>query len=59
MIQEGLKGERGRKRQQIVTIMHLLQQGIPMLEFEVLKPLFSYLNVPMLLQIIGMILVVG
>ncbi len=30
-----------------------------MLEFEVLKPLFSYLNVPMLLEIIGVILVVG
>jgi hypothetical protein len=48
VIQKGLKGETGRKRQQFATIMHLLQQGRPMLEFEVLKPLFSYFNVPML-----------
>jgi hypothetical protein len=48
VIQKGLKAKRGRKKQQFATIMHLLQQGRPMLKFKVLKPWFSYFNVLML-----------
>ncbi len=46
-IQGGVKGEHGKKIK-IATILHLLQQGQPMLEFEALKPLFYFLNVPMM-----------
>jgi len=44
VIQGGLKRERRRKRQQFVTILHMLQHGKLMLEFEVMKSLFSFLN---------------
>ncbi len=47
-IQRGVKGEQGKKWQQFATILHLLQQGQPILEFEALKSLFSFLNVPLL-----------
>ncbi len=43
---EGLRGNMEKKK--IATILHLLQQGQPMLEFEALKPLFYFLNVPMM-----------
>lgn len=48
VIMGGLKGEKERKRQKIDTILHLLQQGRLMLEFEVMK---HFLNFPMLLRI--------
>jgi hypothetical protein len=35
--------------------LHLLQQGWPMLEFEALKALFSFLDDPCCQNIIGMI----
>ena len=41
-----LKGERARKRLQMGTIFHLLEQGRPMLEYEALQPLFEFLEVP-------------
>ncbi len=44
---EGLK-KRGKKQQQFVTILHLLQLSWLMFEFEALKSLFSFLNVPLL-----------
>jgi hypothetical protein len=47
VIQGGLKWEREKKRQQFATILHMLQHGKPMLEFEAMKPLFSFLNVLM------------
>lgn len=48
VIMGGLKGEQERKRQKIDTILHLLQQGRLMLEFEVMK---HFLNFPMLHRI--------
>ena len=41
-----VKGERARKRQQLATVLHLLQEGRPMLEYPALKPLFTFLGVP-------------
>lgn len=43
-----VKGERARKRLQFATILHLLQEGRPMLEYAALLPLFTFLNVPKL-----------
>ncbi len=54
-VQGGVKGEHGRKWQQFPIILHLLQQGWPMLEFEALKALFSFLDDPCCQNIIGMI----
>jgi hypothetical protein len=55
----GFKGEKERKRQKFDTILHLLQQGRPMLEFEAMKPFFFFFNFPMLLKITRVILMVG
>jgi hypothetical protein len=41
-----MKGERARKRQQFATVLHTLQEGRPMLEYEALRPLFTFLGVP-------------
>jgi hypothetical protein len=41
-----MKGERARKRQQLATVLYLLQEGRPMLEYPTLKPLFTFLGVP-------------
>jgi hypothetical protein len=41
-----VKRERARKRQQFATVLHLLQEGRPMLEYPALKPLFTFLGVP-------------
>ena len=43
-----VKGERARKRLQFATILHLLQNGRPMLEYAALQPLFTFLDVPKL-----------
>lgn len=39
-------GERARKRQQFATVLHILQEGRPMLEYQALQPLFTFLGVP-------------
>jgi hypothetical protein len=41
-----VKGERARKRQQFATVLHTLQEGRPMLEYQALRPLFTFLGVP-------------
>jgi hypothetical protein len=41
-----VKGEHGRKHQQMAAIVHLLQEGRPMMEYVALRPLFSFLGVP-------------
>jgi hypothetical protein len=38
-----VRGERARKRTQMATIFHLLQQGCPMLEYESICGLFEFL----------------
>ena len=43
-----LKGERARKQIQFATILHLLQNGRPMLEYTTLHPLFYFLGLPKL-----------
>ena len=43
-----VKGERARKRIQFATILHLLQEGHPMLEYAALQPLLKFLEVPKL-----------
>ena len=43
-----VKGEQARKRLQFATILHLLQEGCPMLEYAALQPLLSFLEVPKL-----------
>lgn len=43
-----MKGERGRKQIQFATILHLLHEGRPMLEYTALQPLFTFLGVPKL-----------
>ena len=45
-----LKGERARKQIQFATILHLLHEGRPMLEYTALHPLFNFLGVPKLLK---------
>jgi hypothetical protein len=39
-------GERARKRQQFATVLYILREGRPMLEYQALQPLFSFLGVP-------------
>jgi hypothetical protein len=39
-------GKKTQKVVQFAIMLHLLQQGCPMLEYEVLKPLFQFLQVP-------------
>ena len=43
-----VKGERAWKRLQFATILYLLQEGRPMLEYAALVPLLNFLNVPKL-----------
>ena len=43
-----VKGERARKRLQFATILHLLQEGRPMLEYAAIQPLLEFLDVPKL-----------
>jgi hypothetical protein len=43
-----VKRERAQKRQQMETIFHLLQRGRPMIEYEALQSLFTFLKVPTL-----------
>ena len=43
-----VKGERARKRIQFATILHLLQEGRPMLEYTALQPLLTFMEVPKL-----------
>jgi hypothetical protein len=42
--------ERGRKRQQLVKIFHILQMRRPMFEYNTFISLFNLLKVPMLLR---------
>jgi hypothetical protein len=44
-----VKGERLRKKQQMGLIFHLLDRGLPMLEYEASKELLRFLGVPKLL----------
>jgi hypothetical protein len=48
-MQGDVTNERGRKRQQIVTIFHILQMGRPMFEYNTFISLFNLLKVPMML----------
>jgi hypothetical protein len=41
---QDVKGERARKRVQMVVFFHTLTTGRPMLEFENLKPLLVFLG---------------
>ena len=43
-----VKGERARKRLQFATILHLPQEGCPMLEYAAIQPLLEFLDVPKL-----------
>jgi hypothetical protein len=43
-VAKGVVGEKGRKVVQFATMLHLLQQGHPMLEYEALKHLFQFLQ---------------
>ena len=43
-----VRGNRARKQIQFATILHLLQEGRPMLEYAALFPLFTFLGVPKL-----------
>jgi hypothetical protein len=45
-VQVGFKGDRARKMNQFATVFHLLQNGRPMLEYESLKELFTFLKMP-------------
>jgi hypothetical protein len=44
-VAHGVAGKNARKMVHFVTMLHLLQQGCPMLEYEALKPLFIFLQV--------------
>ncbi len=44
-VTHGVVGDNARKVVQFATMLHLLQQGLPMLEYEALKPLFKFLQV--------------
>jgi hypothetical protein len=48
-MQGDVANERGRKRQQLVTIFHILQMGRPMFDYSTFIPLFILLKVPMML----------
>jgi hypothetical protein len=58
-MQGDVTNERGRKRQQLVTIFHTLQMGRPMFEYNTFIPLFNLLKVPMMLCKHWLDLVVG
>jgi hypothetical protein len=45
-VAHGVVGENARKVVQFANVLHLLQQGRPLLEYEALKPLFKFLQVP-------------
>ncbi len=38
--------EENQRKVQFVTILHLLQQGSPMQEYEAIKPLYEFLAIP-------------
>jgi hypothetical protein len=42
-VAHGVVGENARKVVQFAIVLHLLQQGCPMLEYEALKLLFKFL----------------
>jgi hypothetical protein len=42
----GVVGEKAQKVVQFFTMFHLLQQGCPMLEYESLRLLFEFLEMP-------------
>ncbi len=44
-VAHGVARENARKVVQFAIVLHLLQQGCPMLEYEILKPLFKFLQV--------------
>jgi hypothetical protein len=45
-VQVGFKGDHARKMNQFAIVFHLLQNGHPMLEYESLKELFTFLKMP-------------
>lgn len=45
-----MKGEHARKRQQMGVIYHILERGLPMLEYEASKELLGFLGVPKMPQ---------
>jgi hypothetical protein len=47
---QDVTGERGRKRQQMGTILHLLQQRRPMIDYTNSPKLYQFLSVPKLPQ---------
>jgi hypothetical protein len=42
-VAHGVVGKNVKKVVQFTIVLHLLQQGHPMLEYEALKPLFKFL----------------
>jgi hypothetical protein len=45
-VQKGFKGDRARKINQFGTMFHILQHGRPMLEYESMRQLFTFLKMP-------------
>jgi hypothetical protein len=58
-MQGDVTNEGGRKRQQLVTIFHILQMGRLMFEYNTFIHLFNLLKVPMMLYKHWLNLVVG
>jgi hypothetical protein len=45
-VTNGMARKKVRKLVQFATILHLLQQGHPMLEYEAMKPLLEFITIP-------------
>jgi hypothetical protein len=45
-VANGMSRNKVRKLVQFATVLHLLQQGHPMLQYEVMKPLFEFITIP-------------